>query len=176
MQRPMSWLRFGAGPNKRVSDGIQTRDRRDHKPDRWGVAQTNTLHSNWVLVPYFGSRPITAVETDDIEAFTAFLLNKGRGKKGLAPKTVRNILGFLHQVFEHGIARKLIRDNPVRHAEKPGRKKSGANPDLQFLTVSELEAVIRQIPDEVVIRKPKPTRKGHRGPSLHHLPMFLAPS
>jgi site-specific recombinase XerD len=127
-------------------------------------------------VPYFGSRPITAVETDDIEAFTAFLLNKGRGKKGLAPKTVRNILGFLHQVFEHGIARKLIRDNPVRHAEKPGRKKSGANPDLQFLTVSELEAVIRQIPDEVVIRKPKPTRKGHRGPSLHHLPMFLAPS
>lgn len=124
---------------------------------------------------YFGARPITAVETEDIEAFTAFLLNGGPGKKGLAPKTVRNILGFLHQVFEHGIARKLIRDNPVRHAEKPGRQKSGANPDLQFLAVSELEAVIRQIPDEVVIRKPKPTRKGRRGPSPPPSPDVLGP-
>jgi len=125
--------------------------------------------------PYFGSRPITAVETEDIEAFTAFLLNGSPDKKGLAPKTVRNILGFLHQVFERAIALKLIRDNPVRHAEKPGRKKSGANPDLQFLTVSELEAVIRQVPDEIVIRKPKPTRKGRRGPSPPPSPDVLGP-
>jgi hypothetical protein len=48
---------------------------------------------------------VTAVDTDDIEAFSAALL-----KKGLAPKTVRNMLGFLHQVFEHAIALKLIRD------------------------------------------------------------------
>jgi integrase len=120
--------------------------------------------------PRLGSRPITAVDTDDVEVFSASLL-----KEGLAPKTVRNILGFLHQIFEHGIARKLIRDNPVRHAEKPGRQKSGANPDLQFLTVSELEAVIRQIPDEVVIRKPKPTRKGRRGPSPPPSPDVLGP-
>jgi integrase len=120
--------------------------------------------------PLLGSRPVTTVDTDDIEAFSAALL-----KKGLAAKTVRNMLGFLHQVFEHAIALKLIRDNPVRHAEKPGGKKSGANQDIQFLSVSQLEAVIREIPDEIVIREPKPTRKGRRGPSPPPSPDVLGP-
>lgn len=122
-----------------------------------------------------GARPVTEIETEDIEAFADELL-----KKGLEPKTVRNILGFLHQVFEHAIgrnasSRKLIRDNPVRHAEKPGGKRSGTSQDIRFLTVSELEAVIRQIPDEVVVRKPKPTRKGRRGPSPPPSPDVLGP-
>lgn len=43
------------------------------------------------------------------------------------------------------------------------------------MSVSELEAVIRQIPDEVVIRKPKPTRKGRRGPSPPPPPDVLGP-
>jgi integrase len=120
--------------------------------------------------PLLGSRPVTTIDTDDVEAFSAALL-----KKGLAPKTVRNMLGFLHQVFEHAIALKLIRDNPVRHAEKPGTKKSGANTDIQFLTMSELEAVIREIPDEIVIREPNPTRRGRRGPSPPPSPDVLGP-
>ncbi len=120
--------------------------------------------------PLLGSRPITTVDTDDVEAFSAALL-----KKGLAPKTVRNMLGFLHQVFEHAIALKLIRDNPVRHAEKPDGKKAGVNSDIQFLTVSQLEAVIREIPDEPVIREPNPTRKGCRGPSPPPSPDVLGP-
>jgi integrase len=120
--------------------------------------------------PVLGSRPVTTVDTDAIEAFSAGLL-----KKGLALKTVRNMLGFLHQVFEHAIALKLIRENPVRHAEKPGGKKSGANPDIRFLTVSQLEAVIREIPDEIVIREAKPTRKGRDGPSPPPSPDVLGP-
>jgi integrase len=122
------------------------------------------------ITPHLGSHAITAIDTDDVESFADTLLNEG-----LAPKTVRNILGFLHQVFEHAISRKLIRDNPVRHAEKPGRKQSGPNPNLQFLTVSELEAVIRKIPDKIVIREPKPTRKGRRGPSPPPSPDVLGP-
>ncbi len=122
------------------------------------------------ITPRIGSRAITALDTDDVESIAAALL-----KEGLAPKTVRNILGFLHQVFEHAISRGLIRDNPERRAEKPGRKQSGSNPDLQVLTVSELEAVLREIPDEVVIRKPKPTRKGRRGPSPPPPPDVLGP-
>jgi integrase len=120
--------------------------------------------------PLLGSRPVTAVNTNDVEGFSAALL-----KKGLAPKTVRNMLGFLHQVFEHAIALKLIRDNPVRHAEKPGGKKPGTNQDIQFLTVSQLEAVIREIPDEILIREPSPTRKGRRGPSPPPSPDVLGP-
>lgn len=123
------------------------------------------------MSPLLGSRPITGVDSDDVEAFSASLL-----KKGLASKTVRNMLGFLHQVFEHAIALKLIRDNLVRHAEKPGGKRSGTNPDIQFLSVSEPEAVLREIPDEIVIREPKPTRKGRRGPSPPPSPDVLRPA
>jgi hypothetical protein len=65
-------------------------------------------------------------------------------KGGLATKSVRNMLGFLHGVFEHAIDRGWVSANPVRRAEKSTRTRSGPNPDIQFLSVSELEAVTGQ--------------------------------
>ena len=120
--------------------------------------------------PLLGDRIATDVERGDVEAFGRALL-----KRGLAPKSVRNILGHLHAVFEHGIDRGWMRENPVRRAEKPGRRRSGGNPDLQFLSVTELEAVIRAIPNEVVIRSPAPTRRGSRGPAPPPSPDVLGP-
>jgi integrase len=43
------------------------------------------------------------------------------------------------------------------------------------LTVEELEAVIRAIPDEVVVRAPAPTRKGRPGPAPPPPPDVLGP-
>jgi integrase len=64
----------------------------------------------------------------------------------------------------------------VSEATRPGRQRAGdADPDLQFRTVAELEAVLRAIPDEVVIRKPKPTRRGRRGPAPPPPPDVLGP-
>lgn len=122
------------------------------------------------ITPHIGDRKITDVSTADVEALGRALL-----KGGLAPKSVRNMLGFLHAVFEHGIDRGWLTENPVRRAEKPRRGRSGTNPDIQFLTVSELEAVVRAIPDEVVIRKPAPTRRGRRGPAPPPSPDVLGP-
>ena len=48
--------------------------------------------------------------------------------------------------FEHGIDRGWVADNQVQRAEKPRRRGTGASPDLQFLSMSELDAVIRAIP------------------------------
>ena len=120
--------------------------------------------------PLLGERMAVEVDRGDVEAFGRALL-----KRGLAPKSVRNIMGFLHAVFEHGLDRGWVRENSVRRAEKPGRRRVGANPDLQFLSVSELEAVIRTIPDEVVIRPPAPTRRGRPGPSPPPSPDVLGP-
>jgi integrase len=119
---------------------------------------------------FMGERKITDIARHDVEALTRVLL-----KRKLAPKTVRNIMGFLHAVFEHAIDRGWTRENPVRRAEKPGRLRKGANPDLQFLSVSELEAVIRAIPDEVVIREPAPSRRGRAGPAPPPSPDLLGP-
>jgi integrase len=69
-------------------------------------------------------------------------------------------------VFEHAIAKRWVRENPVRQAARPKKKRAtDANPDLQFLTVDELDAVLRAVPDEVVRRQPKPHGKGRQGPA-----------
>lgn len=49
------------------------------------------------------------------------------------------------------------------------------NPDLQFLALEELEAVLRAIPDEVVHRTPAPARRGRRGPAPPPPPDVLGP-
>lgn len=122
------------------------------------------------ISPFMGERKITDIERRDVEALTSVLL-----KRKLAPKSVRNIMGFLHGVFEHGIDRGWARENPVRRAEKPGRRRTGANPDLKFLGVDELQTVIRAIPDEVVIRRPAPSRRGRPGPAPPPSPDVLGP-
>jgi hypothetical protein len=66
------------------------------------------------LSPRLGDKPVTDVRTSHIEALAGSMLDKG-----LAPKTVRNVMTFLYSVFEHAIDRRLIRDNPARRAPAP---------------------------------------------------------
>lgn len=123
------------------------------------------------LSPSFGDRPLDKITTSHVEALAADMLKAGR-----SPKTVRNVLSFLHSVFEHAIAKRWIRENPVRQAARPKKKRAtDANPDPQFLTVDELDAVLQAIPDDVVRRQPKPTRKGRRGPAPPPPPDVLGP-
>ena len=123
------------------------------------------------ISPRLGTKPVTEVKIAHVEAAATSMLDGG-----LASKTVRNVLTFLHSVFEHAIDRGLIVENPVRRATRPGRRRQGdANPDLQFLNVEELDAVIRAIPDDVVLRTPKPSRKGRPGPAPPPPPDVLGP-
>jgi integrase len=123
------------------------------------------------ISPRLGARRITDVTTADVETLAAAML-----KKELSPKTARNTMTFLHSIFEHAIDRGWARENPVRRATRPGRRRQGdIDPDLQFLTLDELEAVLRAIPDDVVSRAPAPTRKGRRGPAPPPPPDVLGP-
>ena len=106
------------------------------------------------LEPSIGKLPLERVTTARIEALGSEMLASGR-----SAKTVRNVLTFTYSVFEHAIWKGWCEQNPVRHAARPKRRRaSDASPDLHFLTVPELEAVLRTIPDEVVRRTPAPTR------------------
>jgi integrase len=121
--------------------------------------------------PALGVKELHRVTRRDVEKLGEDLI-----AKGLAPKTVRNTLTFLHGVFEHAIDLEWTRENPVRRATRPRRRRAGdANPDLQFLTLEELEAVIRAIPDEVVVREPAPFRRGRSGPAPPPPPDVLGP-
>lgn len=123
------------------------------------------------IAPRLGDKPLERVTTADAEAVAATMLSAG-----LAPKTVRNVLAFLHAVVEHAVGRGWVADNPVRHAARPKRRRAAdANPDLQFLSVVELEAVLCAIPDEIVHRQPAPARRGRPGPSPPPPPYVLGP-
>jgi hypothetical protein len=97
--------------------------------------------------------------------------------RGLAPKTVRNVMTFLHAVFAVAVANEWIERNPVVGAARPKRRRRGdASPDLQFLTVEQLDAVLAAIPDDVAVSPPAPMRRGRRGPARRRRRMFLVRS
>jgi integrase len=123
------------------------------------------------ISPRLGDKAVDRVTIADIETVAAAMLDAG-----LAPKTVRNVVTFMHSVFEHAIDRGWTTHNPVRRASRPKRRRAGdANPDLHFLTVPELEAVLRAIPDDVVVRAPAPTRRGRAGSAPPIPPDVLGP-
>jgi integrase len=71
---------------------------------------------------------------------------------------------FLHSVFALAVSIGWIQVNPVAGAARPKRRRQGdATPDLRFLTLDELEAVLAVIPDEVVIRTGAPQRRSRAG-------------
>lgn len=123
------------------------------------------------ISPRIGGRPVDRVTVADVETVAAGMLDAG-----LAPKTIRNVVTFMHSVFEHAIDCGWTTQNPVRRASRPRRRRAGdANPDLQYLSVVELEAVLRAIPDEVVERAPAPVRRGRAGSAPPVPPDVLGP-
>jgi integrase len=123
------------------------------------------------ISPRLGSKPVDRMTQTQVEDLAEEMLAQGS-----SPKTVRNVITFLHSVFEHAIDKRWATENPVRRATRPKRRRAGdADPDLLFLSVSELHRVLGAIPDEVVVREPAPTRRGRRGPAPPPPPDVLGP-
>lgn len=113
------------------------------------------------ISPALGKKPVDHVSTAQVEKLAQDML-----ANGLAPKTVRNVMTFLHSIFEHAIHKKWATENPVRHATRPKRRRQNdADPDLKYLTLGELDRVLAAIPNEVVYPEPAPTRRGRGGPA-----------
>jgi integrase len=98
--------------------------------------------------PALGKRRVDTVKREDVERLARAML-----KRGPAPKTVRNVMTFLHSVFALAEESDWVVANPVARAARPRRRREGdADPDLQFLTLPALDAVIAAIPDRTVDR------------------------
>ena len=91
------------------------------------------------LVPYFGSRDISKVTPQDVLGYMG-------AKRPLAHKTVLNHLNFAHGIFEFAADRKWVTANPVAAVKRP--RQLGGDPDIRFLDVAELEALLRAIPGD----------------------------
>jgi integrase len=93
------------------------------------------------IVPSFGRRTIDRIERRDVEAFAAAL-----ERKGLAANTRINTLNLLSAVFDLAVARGWAVANPVRGVARP--RGGTADPDIRYLTMEEVEAVLRAVPDD----------------------------
>jgi integrase len=121
--------------------------------------------------PGLGSKGIDEVTSADVEGLAAAMV-----AAGLKQKSIHNVLVFLHGVCEHGLKHGWAHHNPVRGAARPRRRRArDANPDLQFLTMTELDAVLRAVPDEAVRRRPAASRRGRAGPAPPPPPDVLGP-
>lgn len=100
--------------------------------------ETFERHVRVHMTPFFRDDPIARIDQDDIEAFMARLR-----RSGLAPKTIRNIHGSLHTVFAYAIRKRKLARNVVSLVEPPAKVDS---PDIHFLTLSEVQAVVRAVP------------------------------
>jgi integrase len=93
------------------------------------------------IEPFFGTRTLERIDSDRIEAFLA-----AKKKEGLATKTVINQLVFLHGLFAFALKRGWVVANPVASVDRP--RASGADPDIHYLDLGELEILLGATPGD----------------------------
>jgi integrase len=90
---------------------------------------------------FFAGRSLDAVDRRMVVAYQHAKL-----AEGLSAKTVSNHVRFLHGIFRHAVGQEWTDRNPVAGIEHPGD--GDRTYDLRALSVEELEAVIRAVPDD----------------------------
>jgi integrase len=90
------------------------------------------------IEPFFGTRALEKIDAEQIRAFLT-----AKKKEGLATKTVVNQLVFLHGLFAFALKREWVVVNPVASVERP--RASGADPDIHYLDLDELERLLRAV-------------------------------
>jgi site-specific recombinase XerD len=69
-------------------------------------------------------------------------------KAGRSPKTISNHLNFLHSLFAFAENRGWASGNAVAEAERP--RADCTDPDIRFIDLEELEALLQEVPDDVL--------------------------
>ena len=93
------------------------------------------------IEPFFGNRAIERIGPDDLRSYLA-----AKKRDGLSTKTISNQLVFLHGLFSHAVKRGWTPTNPVASVDRP--RASTGDPDIRYLDLSELEALLRAVPDD----------------------------
>jgi integrase len=120
---------------ERLGANLVTRlEARNNKPS---AIETVESHIRVHLRPYFQTKPVAEIDADEVERFVAALR-----RKGLAPKTIHNVMGTLHSIFELAQRKRIVLGNPCKLVDKP---KVDRSEDIRFLTQPELEAVLRAL-------------------------------
>jgi integrase len=74
-------------------------------------------------------------------------------QSGLAEKTISNHVTFLHGLCKYAVKKGWAIANPVDGVDRP--RDDGGDPDIRFLELPELDALVRETPDDVLGRMEK---------------------
>jgi integrase len=91
--------------------------------------------------PFFGGLTLERVKPDDVRCFLA-----AKKREGLGTKTVANCLVFMHGLFAFAVKREWMLANPVAAVDRP--RAPAADPDIRYLDLEEVEALLRAVPDD----------------------------
>jgi integrase len=108
-------------------------ERRGRKPStRQNIESEVRVH----LAPFFGARSLDAIEPEDVLDLVAEL-----ERKGLAPKSIRNVIGTLSALFNFARAprRRWANANPCEGLELPAVPEQT---EIRFLTLDEVDALV----------------------------------
>lgn len=92
------------------------------------------------IKPRIGDKALGRLQGKDVEAFRDSCI-----RDGLSPKYTANALGFLHSVLEFSVRHGWATTNPCRYVDIP--KALEAETAIRFLDGSEVEALLRAVPD-----------------------------
>lgn len=92
------------------------------------------------LSRHLGNRRIDQVQPAEVERMVAAMRRAGAG-----PKLIRNALTLLQQVFAFAERRGWASFNPCKQIERPVVE---PHADIRFLTLDEVEAMLRAVPDD----------------------------
>jgi integrase len=92
------------------------------------------------LASHLDGRPLDRIEPHDVEQLVAAMRREGAG-----PKTTRNALTLLHQIFEFARRRGWCDTNPTKRVDRPEVEESA---DIRFLRMEEVEALLRAVPND----------------------------
>lgn len=140
----------GPGPRRTVTDAatelIEWRRDSGRKTSTLGTYESMLARH---IDPFFGKRPIDRIERHHVDTFASTI-----AQKGLSAKSRVNMLNFLHSTFEFALEREWVMRNPVRRAIRP--RVYAVNPDIRYLTLEEVEALLRAVPDDDMGRIERP--------------------
>jgi integrase len=97
------------------------------------------------LVPFFRQRTI-----DKITEASVAGLDKKLREDGLKAQTRRNVLGLLGAMLTTAKKKGWASTNVIADYEKPRKGRSDTDDELRYLTLEEVEAVLRAVPDDPV--------------------------
>lgn len=91
------------------------------------------------MAPFFGAKSVERIEAQDVSRYVV-----AKRREGLATKTITNHLVLLHGLLAFAVKRGWAPANAVAGVDRP--RAAGPDPDIRYLALDEVEAVLRSVP------------------------------